>query len=108
MPSPVTKTLLILSAVICLQTRARGQELPLAIAEISRSEPVDFDKEIFPLLKRNCLACHHAKENEGGLVLESHKAMLVGGDSGPAVVAKDVDASRLLEDLTSEGPSVAK
>ena len=70
-----------------------AQELPLPAATIDRSEPVDFAKEIAPVLKRNCLACHHAKEAEGGLVLETIAQITKGGDSGPGVVANDVEAS---------------
>ncbi len=71
-------------------------ELPIQIADIKRDKPVDFASEIYPLLKQNCLACHHAKESEGGLNLESHEQMLKGGDTGPAAVAKDVGASLIL------------
>ena len=31
---------------------------PIPIAELDREEPVDFVKEIYPLLKQNCIACH--------------------------------------------------
>ena len=63
---------------------AAAVDLPLAVAEMQRSEPVDFAKEIMPILKRNCLACHHEKEAEGGLVLESSESIHKGGDSGKA------------------------
>ncbi len=70
-------------------------ELPLPVADVQRTDPVDFGKEIVPILKRNCLACHHQKEAEGGLVLETFDSILKGGDSGHGVVAKDVSASLL-------------
>ena len=79
---------------------AEELELPLPIAELDRSDPIDFGKEIMPMLKRNCLACHHAKESEGGLNLESHQSMLAGGDSGAAVVAKNIAESLLLSRAT--------
>ena len=31
----------------------------LPVADAQRSEPVRFEKEIAPLLKRNCVACHN-------------------------------------------------
>jgi WD40 repeat protein len=71
-------------------------ELPLPVADLKRTEPVDFGKEIMPILKRNCLACHHAKEAEGGLNLETGESIHKGGDTGPGVVAKDVAASLLM------------
>lgn len=43
---------------------------------------VSYSREIVPILQQNCVACHHAKQAEGGLSLETVKALLVGGDSG--------------------------
>ncbi len=53
-----------------------------------------------PLLRRSCVACHHEKLAEGGLILETPETILAGGDSGPAVVAGDVAASLLLSRTT--------
>ncbi len=101
MSSPITSKFLPLVAFMLLMTiPAKAQELPLPVSEISRSEPVDFDKEIVPLLKQNCLACHHAKEPEGGLNLETHEGILKGGDSGKGVTPKDVAASLLMTRAT--------
>jgi WD40 repeat protein len=75
---------------------AVAQELPLAVAELQRSEPVDFASEILPMLKRNCLACHHEKEAEGGLVMESAELIHQGGDSGSGVNPQDPMASLIL------------
>lgn len=74
-------------------TTAKAQDLPIEPAVLDRAEQVDFAKEILPVLKRNCLACHHRNEAEGGLVLESYADLLKGGDAGPGIVPNDVDAS---------------
>jgi WD40 repeat protein len=58
---------------------------PIPIANVQRAEAVNFDKDILPLLRRSCLACHSASERQGDLVLESPEAMRKGGDSGPAL-----------------------
>ena len=70
-----------------------AQQLPLPVADLKRTEPVDFAGEIMPILKQNCLACHHEKEAEGGLIMETIESLLRGGDTGHAVVPKDVAAS---------------
>ncbi len=57
----------------------------LSIAELNRDTPVDFEKEILPALKNNCLACHNTTKAKGGLNLETPQLMLKGGDTGPAV-----------------------
>src|SRR5262245_32008357 len=70
---------------------------PIEIAEIKRDGEVDFEKEILPIFRRNCLACHSATEAQGDLVLESPQTILKGGSEGPAVVAGKGAESRLLK-----------
>ena len=59
---------------------------PIAIETIQRAEPVNFEKEILPILQKNCLACHSASEKQGGLILEAAPGILKGGDTGAAAV----------------------
>jgi WD40 repeat protein len=59
---------------------------PIPIANVTRGEAVNFEKEVLPLLSRSCLACHGAGERQGELVLESPETMRKGGDSGPALI----------------------
>ena len=59
----------------------------LPVTAPARTEPVRFQDEILPILAANCTACHNPKIHEGGLILDSHKALVTGGDSGPGVVA---------------------
>ncbi len=47
---------------------------------------MDFAKEIYPVLRKNCLACHNATKSKANLNLESPQTMLKGGDGGPAIV----------------------
>ena len=54
-------------------------------------------EQVHALFAANCLACHDAKEAEGGLVLESHVSLLKGGDSGPAVVPGKAAESLLVQ-----------
>ncbi len=54
-----------------------------------------FDREIAPLLARRCLECHNGEDKKGGLNLATSAGSLGGGDSGPAIVAGDPDASLL-------------
>src|SRR5438874_6596326 len=70
---------------------------PIQIAEIKRDGDVDFEKEILPIFRRNCLACHSATEAQGDLVLESPQTILKGGSEGPAVVPGKGRESRLLK-----------
>ncbi len=70
---------------------------PIAIAAIKRDGPVHFEKDILPILTKNCVACHNTKKAENSLVLETPQTILKGGDSGPAVVALKSAESLLLK-----------
>lgn len=55
-----------------------------------------FESEVRPLLSQHCHECHSGDEPDGGLSLDRHQAILRGGDSGPAVVPGDPNASLLI------------
>jgi WD40 repeat protein len=76
-------------------TRADDEPGPIEPAEVTLGRPADFQKDVLPILRAKCLACHSASKKEGGLVLESVASILKGGDSGPAVEAGNVDESLL-------------
>jgi len=67
---------------------------------------VFFESRVRPLLVARCQECHGAKVSEGGLRLDSHQGVVAGGRSGPAAVAGDIGASRLIAAVrrTSELP----
>ena len=44
---------------------------PLPVAEIKRAKPVDFQSEILPILRANCLACHNRTKAKADLILET-------------------------------------
>ena len=70
---------------------------PIPIAAIERTEAVDFGKEIFPLLKKNCIACHNGSKAKGQLNLEDPEVILKGGSEGPAIVPGKPEESFLLQ-----------
>ena len=59
----------------------------IEIAAIQRAEPVDLAKDILPIFRANCTACHNATDHEAELSLETAAAIHKGGESRPAVVA---------------------
>ncbi|MBT6154881.1 MAG: DUF1553 domain-containing protein [Planctomycetaceae bacterium] len=56
-----------------------------------------FGKSVAPILIKNCLGCHNPTDPKGTLDLSQKKAMLKGGDSGPAVVPGKPDESYIIE-----------
>ncbi len=69
---------------------------PIAIADLKRGKPVNFEAEILPVLRRNCIACHNGTKAENHLVLETPQTILKGGDSSAGVVVGKSAESLLL------------
>lgn len=63
-----------------------------------------FEREVRPLLAKQCYECHsaQAKRVEGNLLLDSREAHLRGGDSGSAIVPGNVEGSLLIEAVRYE------
>ncbi|HEY2892905.1 MAG TPA: c-type cytochrome domain-containing protein, partial [Pirellulales bacterium] len=70
-------------------------------AEQAAAAP-DFNRDVAPLFKKYCEACHNSTDREGKLVLADHAAVLTGGEHGPAVVPGKADESRLIQVLTGK------
>lgn len=67
------------------------------------SQALDFfEQHVRPLLLQRCGACH-IDDSAGGLSLASREGLLSGGDSGPAVVPGDDQASRLVRAIRRQG-----
>jgi WD40 repeat protein len=88
-------TLTLLLPVTSARTFAEDPT-PISIAELDRTEAVDFEKEILPILRKNCLACHNVTDTESDLVLETPRTIQQGGSRGPAVVPMKSKESLLL------------
>jgi hypothetical protein len=66
--------------------------------EAAEDELAFFEKEVRPLLSERCYECHSAAKSrpKGGLRLDTRAGWTRGGDSGPALVPGDTEASRLV------------
>lgn len=67
-----------------------------SVAFAQQTTPVDYVRSVKPILAQHCYVCHGAWKQNGGLRLDTAAAMRKGGESGPAVVAADVEASLLI------------
>ena len=61
-----------------------------------------FNEKVRPVLAQNCYKCH-TTDAMGGLRLDSQQALLKGGESGPAIVAKDPENSLLIKAVRQTG-----
>src|SRR5262249_41984349 len=58
--------------------------------------PIDFVRDIKPILQNSCVKCHGRGRSKGGLSLETRGALLEGGDNGAAIVPGASQASHLI------------
>ena len=69
----------------------------IVAAPVALGRPVDFEKDINPILESNCLACHNVGIAESKLNIETVESILKGGKRGPAVVPKNPEKSLLFQ-----------
>ncbi|MBL8815846.1 MAG: DUF1553 domain-containing protein [Planctomyces sp.] len=104
-PGPLLKQAgrCVLTAVLWLSVstdlNATAQEAP------PESQQLEFfESKIRPILAEHCYECHSsaAKSIKGGLQVDSRQGLLMGGDSGPAIVPGDSDGSLLMQAMRHE------
>jgi len=69
----------------------------LATSTTQAAEPVDYVRDVKPLLKAQCYSCHGSREQKGKLRLDTVQFALKGGRSGPALVPGKSADSLLVE-----------
>lgn len=58
----------------------------IPVARPPAATRVEFQRDILPILRANCLPCHNKTAAKADLLMESPADMLKGGESGPALV----------------------
>ena len=61
-----------------------------------------FESKVRPLLAEHCWSCHSGEKHKGGLQLDSRTGVLLGGETGEAIVVGDPDGSLLMEAVRYE------
>jgi len=92
-----TLLVLLAPAAFAAEPDAAKDLQPISIGAVKRADAVDFEREILPMLKNNCLACHNQTKAKADLILETPQTILKGGESGPAVVPGKGAESLLLK-----------
>ncbi len=93
------------SAITLLLLTCAAPALAQGSAEL-RVREAEFEQHVRPVLVGQCLKCHGATKQEGGLRLDSRDAVLRGGESGPAVIPGKPDDSLLLAAVRYSGPEM--
>jgi mono/diheme cytochrome c family protein len=70
-----------------------------------QQRPLDFSRDIQPVLSARCIGCHGEAQQMNGLRLDSAAALLEGSYAGAVIVPGDSAGSRLVERVTTNDPS---
>jgi hypothetical protein len=75
----------------------------LLVPSFLSGAPLDFDREIRPLLKERCVECHGPEKQKADLRLDAKPHAFKGGESGTAIVPAKSSASPLFQRITATG-----
>jgi mono/diheme cytochrome c family protein len=96
LPVPLLTVLLLGVFEVSVPACAQSPEVP--------PDQAFFERQVLPILKANCFACHGAEHKlQGGLRLTNRDDILKGGESGPAVDLKNVADSLLVQAINYDG-----
>lgn len=98
---------LLLLALLVIGGTARAEEAATppdpALAEriaalpAGVSNPVEYTRDVQPILNTKCVSCHGAETHKAGLRLDSAGALMLGGDSGLPVQPGNALESKLFQ-----------
>lgn len=76
---------------------------PIALSAQEHTRPVDFDRDIRPILSDKCFTCHGPDEQQraSGLRLDVRESAFAARDGKKAIVPNDLTASLLHQRITS-------
>src|SRR3954447_4161712 len=69
--------------------------------EAKAAAPVDFTKDVQPILKSACYQCHGPSKQKGKLRLDAKNLAINGGKSGKAIIPGRSDQSALFARITT-------
>ncbi len=70
--------------------------------------PVDYLREVKPVLAAHCYKCHGATQQKNGLRLDTAAALLTGGDRGPAIKPGSSAESLLMQVVKGAHPEIPR
>jgi len=77
------------------------------VVQLPAAEPPDY-AAVHALWEQHCLDCHNTTDAEKGLVMESHEALMRGGESGSSIVPGNSAESLLVKFLEGRSGKTGK
>ncbi len=75
-------------------------------ARARAADPVDYIRDIVPILSKRCFACHGPEKRRAGLRLDGVSFLHQGGDRGPAIITGAASESLLVKAVAGSDPDV--
>ena len=75
---------------------------------LAAAAPVDYLKEIKPILSEHCFRCHGGSQQKSELRMDTAAAMVKGGDNGPALKAGKSSDSLMVQLLKGTHDDIAR
>lgn len=79
-----------------------------AAAPMLSAQPVDYMKEIKPILSTACYQCHSETQQKRNLRLDTAAAAIKGGENGPAVIPGNSEDSLLIKAMMGTATDLAR
>src|SRR5437016_1104286 len=73
-------------AALCAQEKAEKGNKPIKVVELPRKDAVHYEKDVEPIFRKRCMACHSGSIKEGRFDMGSYESLVKGGKRGAAVV----------------------
>jgi len=80
----------------------------LIAAPAVAAEPIDYARDVKPIFATHCVSCHGPTKQKADLRLDLYARITRGGNSGPAIVPKKSEESRLIQAVTGSKGDVTK
>ncbi|MCA9081595.1 MAG: hypothetical protein KDA58_13610 [Planctomycetaceae bacterium] len=80
--------------------------LLLSSSSVLVAAPVDYTRDVQPILHKYCAGCHNDSEPEGDMSLESFASLQQGTSNGPAYLKGEPESSRLIRLMTGKAEPV--
>src|SRR5258707_14597660 len=87
--------------VTCIGTLVSAAEASSVALPTAAKRPVDFAKDIAPILLNSCAQCHAGGKQKGEFQMDSRERFLKGGEAGVVVIVGSSAKSLLIELVTN-------
>lgn len=90
--------------MVSFTLHAMAAETPRKVQKLTPQQSRFFENRIRPVLVKHCYECHarDSKEVGGGLYLDTREGIRAGGDTGHAIVPRNLEDSLLIESIKYE------